>query len=245
MLKENFTTRYFLDKDNTSLIEIPHEEKRTRRDGKDYYVEPTKHIGLLKYYTKETPELEKQINTLRKPNEKNLIKIAQNYHNAVCDDEQCIIYERKQTEKKIELEITASILWLGFDKDYLSGMGIVANIEANRYLKHLYLRTGIIYGRLVRTKITSMLKLPVQAVYIVNSRHVQPKIAAGVNICGIHNNNQFAFEYLNSVMVGANIDTSKKLSISLGYDLDFKLYLFKPTESKFLHGASVGVVIHL
>jgi hypothetical protein len=58
-----------------------------------------KYKGTLKVLMSDTPELQAEINNLNL-NSKSLIKISKKYHNLVCDNETCIIYEKNTRLKK-------------------------------------------------------------------------------------------------------------------------------------------------
>jgi len=74
---------YYIDKEDVRLTEIPYEEGIKYVDNKQVFYESTKHIGFLKYYMQDAPELQTRIQSVKKPDHQNLIKLAEDYHNAV------------------------------------------------------------------------------------------------------------------------------------------------------------------
>ena len=92
---------YLADKGNTRLIPLTNEEKnidiREEFYEAHYQVESKKYIGVLKYLFQESPAVSQATDKVLLTH-KSLIKITKDYHDAVCKDEACIIYE-KQTPK--------------------------------------------------------------------------------------------------------------------------------------------------
>ncbi len=87
---------YFIEKEG-KLYELVNEEKEFFFNGK-YYLKHTKeYIGMLKYLTKDSPEISKNIEK-SSLNHKSLIEITKNYHQNVCDSYECIIYSRKESK---------------------------------------------------------------------------------------------------------------------------------------------------
>ncbi len=85
---------YYLKKADNPIIEIPYKEKMIYGEYKTHKFETKKHIGILNYYMNDAPELKSMINGIKKPEHKILIKLAADYHNIVCEDEACIVYEK-------------------------------------------------------------------------------------------------------------------------------------------------------
>jgi len=85
---------YLADKGNSRLVPLTNEEKDIYDRDVLYKAESKQYIGVLKYLFQESPEVSKATDrTLL--NHKSLIKITRDYHNTVCKDEECIIYEKK------------------------------------------------------------------------------------------------------------------------------------------------------
>ncbi|WP_016775860.1 hypothetical protein [Anaerophaga thermohalophila] len=76
---------YYLDKEDVKLTEIPYEEGIKYIDDKQVFYESKKHIGLLNYFMQDAPEFQSRIQSLKKPEHQTLIKLAEDYHNAVCE----------------------------------------------------------------------------------------------------------------------------------------------------------------
>ncbi len=104
-MRDSEGDHYFIDKDDVELTEIPYEESIIYVDDKAKLFESTKHIGVLNYFMQDAPEFQSRIENLKKPGHKGLIKLAEDYHNVVCKDEQCVIYEKPVPFIKIKPEV--------------------------------------------------------------------------------------------------------------------------------------------
>jgi len=90
-------------KDGGRLVPLTDEERMINvlnTEGQGYYdkhylEESKKYIGVLKYLFQESPTISKSAENTSLTH-KSLIKITKDYHNAVCKDEACIIYEKKE-----------------------------------------------------------------------------------------------------------------------------------------------------
>jgi len=87
--------QYCAEKDNSGLTAMPYEEEIRSFGDKRYFYESKKHVGILGYFMQDAPSLRGRINKMKKPEHKNLVKLAEDYHNIVCKDEKCVIYEKK------------------------------------------------------------------------------------------------------------------------------------------------------
>jgi hypothetical protein len=97
---------YFAEKENDSLLLLTYdnvyydynweERKYEPVAGKTNlkYRESTKYMGILKYLMADYPQLTSEIEHTEL-NRKSLINLAQDYHYLVCNDEDCVIYEKQ------------------------------------------------------------------------------------------------------------------------------------------------------
>lgn len=155
-LRDDTGDHYFLEKDSSGLVEIPYEESIQSVDNKTYLYESKKHIGLLKYYMQDVPSFQSSIEKMGKPDHRSLVKIAENYHNKVCKDASCIIYEKKAPVLKISFEIAGGVCsGLDYDtrkpinKKYFQGetsAGVYSGFEYSTIgvVNNSYFQTGII-----------------------------------------------------------------------------------------------------
>jgi hypothetical protein len=100
---------YFIDGGDNQLFElkegspeiITSHGKRLIRQSKQY-------LGILKYVFRESPAISKQAETVQL-NRKSLIDIAHSYHNEICANEECIIYEKKDPHENIKFGLLAGL----------------------------------------------------------------------------------------------------------------------------------------
>ena len=91
---ENSDEFYFIDKGDGRLLPLTIEEKDVSIEGVNYRQETKKYVGVLKYVMQDSPLVSQEAETTDL-NHMSLIKIAKDYHYSVCNDQQCIIYEKE------------------------------------------------------------------------------------------------------------------------------------------------------
>jgi hypothetical protein len=99
---------YLVDNGSGDLLELKNEEKEIIIDNTRYLKESKEYIGILKVTFKESPLISKKVENIGL-NHKSLINIAHDYHNEVCTDEECIIYEKKLPKVKIAYGIVVGL----------------------------------------------------------------------------------------------------------------------------------------
>lgn len=86
---------YFIETEHGELFELKNEKDTIFIEGKGKFLRETnRHIGLLKVAFADCMEIQPQIDKIEL-NHKSLINIAKNYHDYVCEEDKCIIYEKK------------------------------------------------------------------------------------------------------------------------------------------------------
>jgi hypothetical protein len=248
---------YYLDKDNSRIIEMPFEEGIKYKDETPYLYKSTKHIGILKAAMQDAPKLIKRIEKLEKPDHRKLVKLAEDYHNSVCKDESCIIYEKKVPIFKISFEPALGIAHSQakaygegfnpetgmnyFDKNYYQA-GILFQSWIPRVSEKIFFRSGIIYTQMEASKQVKKYfyygNILVYTLSTINTtvsvlkvpfqlEYIYPKGIIRPK-AAIGFNLYFPFSQTYSFMGGADIKLSKIFSLSLNYDLDYGGFLFIP-----------------
>jgi hypothetical protein len=220
-MRNNTGDHYYIDKEGVKLAEIPYEEGLKYVDGKEVYFRTTKHIGVINYYMQDAPQFKSRIEDLKKPDHEYLIKLAEDYHNAVCEGEKCIIYEKKFPFLKVNYEVIGGKIKSknsGYYKNY-SQVGILANFWMPRANEKLYFRTGLLYSTLEADLETdhaqkAYYKIPIQIEYVYPTGIIKPALAYGMNIYG-------SFGNTVALMGGVNINLHKFVSLGIYYDIDF------------------------
>ncbi len=218
-LRDQNGDHYFLQKEGDKMVEIPYSEKMIHKDGMDYLWQSTNHIGLLKIYMDDAPDFQSEIEKIKKPGTENLIKLTEDYQNKVCKGEKCIIYEKKVSFIKLNLELAGGFVnYQNLDNlkdiNYFQ-MGIITHIWMPRLNEKIYFRTGILFSTLnLNNSKFSVYKIPLQLEYIYPKSIIRPKIALGMNFYDP------AYQTV-SLMTGANLKLNKSFYWSFEGDFDF------------------------
>ena len=217
-LRDNNGDHYFLDKEGSTITEIRYNEEIRYIGNTQYLHKSTEHIGLLNFYMQDAPDFQSRIAKINKPEHENLIKLAKDYHNKVCEDGACVIYEKKASLFKFDIEIKGGIANYNNEdinkKNYFQA-GVLAHFWMPRISEKLYFRTGMLYSYLERSNDhVSVYKFPIQIEYIYPTGIVRPKVALGINLYK-------PFYQSPALMGGVNIKLHKSVFLSIDYDIDF------------------------
>lgn len=121
----NYT--YFLENKDGKLLELSNETITEKIEGKgDVQRNTNRHIGVLRATFADCNEIQPQINNVGLGH-KSLIKLTKKYHDYVCDNEVCIVYEK--TVQPIKLRF-APVLKTGI-ADFHFERGFFSNYYFN------------------------------------------------------------------------------------------------------------------
>jgi hypothetical protein len=102
---KDLNNRYFIEKETLPLRELVYKKEIVLGDDGIQRISRSKtHNQLLSYYTSDCPQLQETAMSFDKPTGSSLIKFAEAYHNATCNSEKCIVYEKKK-KTVFELEL--------------------------------------------------------------------------------------------------------------------------------------------
>lgn len=213
-MRDDKGDHYYLDKEGEKLTEIPYEEGIITVNNKKMIRESTMHIGFLNYYMQDAPNIQSQIQSIRRPNHRGLISLAEDYHNAVCSDEKCIVYEKKVPFIKISITPFLGLVnYLGYD-NLVNEYGGYLYFWAPRFNEKIFFKTGFSHTKIpTKEKYIDAIKIPVQVQYIYRANRFQPQISSGVNL----------FEGFNTLCLnaGLNYQISDNLSITAVFNSDY------------------------
>jgi hypothetical protein len=88
--KEN----YYIEKGNGNLVLLKNDNIVSYIENNESTRESKQYIGVLNYFFQDMPNICKETEKIDLDHE-SLIKIARDYHNAVCKNEACVVYEKK------------------------------------------------------------------------------------------------------------------------------------------------------
>jgi len=227
---------YYLEKSGIGLMEIPYEEGTKMINGKEVFYHSNKHIGILKYYMQDAgTNLMLLIDNTKKPESDKLIKLAQNYHFAICKDENCIVYEKKPPLFKVNPEIVGGWLFSGADNQYKFSSfqyGVLGHFWLPRDNENLYIKTGVLlFDYQIDGLKSRSLNIPIQLEYMYPKRNIRPRFAIGTDL----------FTTTSTILsAGANIKLGKSIYWSVNYDL----YLFVNITQQSTDSHLLNVVAH-
>jgi hypothetical protein len=232
---------YYVDKKYMKLTELPFEEGIKHLDNKRVYYETTRHIGLLSLYMQDAPKIQAQIKSIRKPDHQNLIKLAEDYHNLVCQNEECIIYEKSAPLIQILPELLGGITRYSNIDDlndkFYTQFGVIGHVRMPRTSEKLYFRTGLLFMRLnVDDEGKNIFKIPVQFEYIYPRGIFRPRIAYGFNF--------YTTDYRSvSVNLGSNIKLTENLFVSATSDIEFNSFALILPKDFLSYSLKLGVLV--
>ena len=147
----DLSNHYFIEKDTLPFKELEFKSQITLdKDGIQRLTKSKTHNLLLSYYTSDYPQLKEAAMNIDEPNSSSLIKFAKDYHNAICKNQSCIIYEKK-TKLLMELEINGGISHIFIDttsyipeKTFATG-GFMVNLMIPKISESIYFGLGLSY----------------------------------------------------------------------------------------------------
>lgn len=213
---------YYLEKDDMKLTEIPYVEGFKYVDNKKVFYESTRHIGLLDLYMQDAPELKSRIQSVKRPKHENLIKLAEDYHNAVCEGEKCIIYEKELPLIKISIiPFFGLTKYIAYDK-FINEFGGYLYLSAPRTNENIFFKTGLVYHKLSEDEENlNVYKIPIQLQYIYRAHVIQPGIGGGVNFLSIKLDDYKDLGHTLSLNAGLDYKISNKINLSTAFNSDF------------------------
>jgi len=224
--------QYFLEKEGLGMMKMRYEEVLVNRDGKQYLMKSKWHNELLIKYMQDAPELESRINNIKRPEYGSLIKLVEDYNNAVCEEGVCIIYEKKRPKLQVNLEVISGIvnysaLTFCVDKTYFQS-GILAHFWMPASNEKIYLKTGILYNQfrydpektrgfwneIEFNKPIHSFKIPIHLEYIYPKGIFRPRFSYGANLSNVGSHSL-------SSDLGANVKLSESLFLSVSSEIEF------------------------
>ncbi len=145
--------QFFVDAGDGNLVKLKNETKEYTKNENSYFLESKEYIGVLKYIFKDSPTITQKAE-YTPLSSKPLINIAKDYHNEICKDEECIIYEKKIPKFKVLLKAGPAI---GFNKKemidsydippYIS-YGAFISTNFPQLIKNFYINYKIVFGHI-------------------------------------------------------------------------------------------------
>ncbi len=197
--RDNVGEHYLIDKQGGPLKEIVYHEEVIVVDHVTRLRESTIHIGLLKTYLSDCPKIYKRIEKLKKPDHDNMIGLAKDYHHIVCNNDSCIIYEKKKPPVSIAVEPTIGLIKYNGGKQFYPENGILLHFWLPLSSEKLYFKTGYLHSEPTLNEENSEVryiihKVPLQLEYLVSGKVFQPKFSFGINFYSITQEGETYFQ---------------------------------------------------
>ena len=240
-LRDEIGDHYYIDKEGLGITELPYEEGIKRAnlqktiyetlENEEIVYNTTIHMGLLKIYMQDYPEIFQRIEDLNKPDHVPLIKLAEKYHFSVCPDEQCLIYEKKLPLLKVAIEpYWGMYVFHGsfdlIDNTYIAyGGNLYLSIpRANEKISFKFgfesLKTTYEEGDL------NIQKFPIQIQYIYPSNKFKPKTSFGFNFWRADFGQYFDYVHTICFNAGFNLELTKRMSLSVDLESEITPLVF-------------------
>ncbi|MBK7029185.1 MAG: hypothetical protein IPH45_08205 [Bacteroidales bacterium] len=188
--------RYFAEKDSI-FLELKNTKQLKTEDNISYLSNRNEYIGLLTYLM-DHADMQDEINSSTLDH-KSMIRLARKYHLNVCNDQQCIIYEKKIKKTKMHFGpvygLNYQALQLNRFQSYflLNKVSQYAGLEISiNNLPGLYERFSLgtevlIHEYYLENKKKYALNIPVMARYRLSAKKLYPTIEAGFSSYYIRN----------------------------------------------------------
>lgn len=221
---------YLIDKADNPLREIVYRKEVIVVDHVTRLKESTRHIGILKVYLSDCPELHNRIESLKKPDHNNMISLAKEYHQKICNNDSCIIYAQKKPPVRIAAEPTIGILKYKYGEQFYLGKGVLLHVWLPRSSERLYVRTGYYHSKAILersyndegvlvSKEVTLHRIPLQFEYLFPGKILQPRFSYGINLFNIEGESGNGI--LGTCGAGVLIKTFNKIYFSAGVDAEW------------------------
>lgn len=142
-------SHYFIEKDSM-LYELVNTQTETEQNDAVYRTDKNEYLGVLSFLLRDADIGGSIQNT--ELNTKSLTKLANKYHNVVCSDKECIIYEWNPDKVKLHLSVYGGVSYnkINFGDAIESNYGIsyIAGVKTDfehlfNWLENLYISSGL------------------------------------------------------------------------------------------------------
>lgn len=99
---------FLMDAGEGRLVELKNVNRIVKSGGSNYAAEVPEYVGVMKYIFRESPEIGSKVESLSL-SRKSLIKISKEYHEEVCTDKECIVFEKQMKKTTLQLGILAGV----------------------------------------------------------------------------------------------------------------------------------------
>lgn len=178
--------RYFIKKENEHFLELNDNIESVQAiKGKDYLIQDKRHLGYIRAYMSETPELFPKIDKMGRLSQRDLVNLSVDYHYAVCDEGGCVNYTKRIPKVTYKFELISGVTC--HNNYYAPQVGFLVHIWRPLKNEKLYLKTGILYSDrpdwkkdyYKEDKYDYSIKFPVSFQYVFGRKDFKPTISIG------------------------------------------------------------------
>jgi hypothetical protein len=215
---------YLIENDDLGITELPYTEGiKYSQTGVGYFYQSTQHFGIINTYLKNDPRFRSEVSKIKKPEHRNLIDLAEDYHKRTCKDETCIVYAKKVPWVKINMEIAGGVLRGSYNPNADPGNsfhgGCLIHIWSPRTNEKIYIRSGLLYSTLIyEDKETRSFKIPIHIEYRYPKGIIRPAASYGINFFMLGDWDFFTV----SLNTGLMIKLDEKVFVTVNSDFNFK-----------------------
>lgn len=193
---------------------------------------------MLESATQEAPELKNKIQATETFNQKELVNIAVDYHNAVCSDQSCIVYRKSMPGVKVSFQPIVGISLFSTTDKIAPQYGLFLNFWQPLENERLYIKTGFVFGSYHYKDETpgTMVKIPAQVRFLLPARSIRPEISFGPQLYLATYGKEGSVYHTFNLTGAVNIRLSKeKLYLTAGAGIDTSpLYILFSKEHDFI-----------
>ncbi|MEI6062061.1 MAG: hypothetical protein WCR72_15270, partial [Bacteroidota bacterium] len=176
--------RFFIQKDNDSLLELNDEAAKLKKiDGLEYKIKDNRYVGVIKYYMADAPQLFPEIDHIEKLQQKDLVKLSMDYHKAVCNEYECVNYAKSIAKVQYKFEALSGANY--HNAYYTPQYGGLVHISQPLRNERLFFKTGLLYSarsyarKDFRNGTRYNLKIPASFEYVFGKRAFKPTLDFG------------------------------------------------------------------
>jgi len=237
--------RYFIKKENEDFLELNDDIKSIQRiDGKNYMVQNKHYLGYIRVYMSETPELFPVIDKMDRLNQRDLVSLAVDYHNTICNEYECINYTKNIPKVTYKLELLSGVTY--HNSYYAPQIGFLVHIWSPLKNEKLFIKTGVLYSdrpywKQGYRREGYSVKFPLSFQYVFGKKEFKPTLALGWPT-GIFliSSLQGGFIYSFSEHLELSINASIDGLLSLPMDIHKELY-----NNPLGHSFNIGVIYNI
>ena len=242
------TNLYYIEKEDMPLTALLYKEGYDIIDGKQSFYTTNTHKKTLYSYMYDAPEVQKPINLMTKPEHRDLIKLAEDYHRAVCtDDSPCIVFAKKQPLVKLDVDVVGGMTYYTYTTEEYNGPfdyttkhhssstftgGVLLNFWMPRANERWYLRTGMLFAKydarlfdFYEDDLRLTYKFPFMLEYAYPKWVISPKVALGTTLYYMTGDSGPS-RLSPTCMGGFNIRLSDFMRLSFEYNLELFSHSF-------------------